>query len=365
VIAAYVSGHGYGHATRTSEVLRTLLRLAPGTPLTIASAAPEWLFRQALGDAFAYRPLACDVGLVQKDALVIDEAATARKWASFAAGWNAVVEDEARWLRSAGVRVVLGDVPPLAFAAAAAAGVRSVALANFSWDWIYRHLAAREPSLAEAAAHSARAYASCGVLLRLPFAGDVSAFARVVDVPLVARRPRVPRAEARRRLNLRGDAPIVLLSFGGIGIPGFDARVVAQLDAFRFVTVGDVSRPPENLTALPPAALDAAGLGYEDLVGASDVVVTKPGYGIVSDAIGAGTRLVYTDRGDFPEYPILVREMARYLPCAYVSNGDLLAGHLGDALRTVLDSPAPRAPDTSGADVAARMLLKELAATAR
>jgi L-arabinokinase len=203
------------------------------------------------------------------------------------------------------------------------------------------------------------------VLLRLPFAGDLSAFPRVVDVPLVARRPRVARKEARRRLKLRGDAPIVLLSFGGIGLPGFDVRVVGSLDALRFVTVAEVARPPENLTALAPAALDAAGLGYEDLVGASDVVVTKPGYGIVSDAIGAGTRLVYTDRGDFPEYPILVREMARYLPCAHVSNEDLLAGRLADPIRDVLAAPSPTPPETSGADVAARTLLEAIAATAR
>lgn len=362
MIAAYVSGHGYGHATRTSEVLRALLGLAPGTSLTIVSAAPEWLFRQALGDAFVYRLLACDVGLVQKDALVIDEVATAERWASFAAGWDALVESESRWLRSAGVQVVLGDVPPLAFAAASAAGVASLALANFSWDWIYRHFAAREPVLGEAAAHCARAYAGCGLLLRLPFAGDLSAFPRIDDVPLVARRPRATREEARRRLGLNADRPIVLLSFGGIGLPGFDPGVLAGLDGLRFVTVGDAPRTSANLTVLAAPALEAAGLGYEDLVGASHVVVTKPGYGVVSDAIGAGTRLVYTDRGDFPEYPILVREMTRYLPCAYVSNADLLEGNLGGPTHAVLAAPALPRPDMSGAEVAARKLLEAITA---
>ena len=31
----------------------------------------------------------------------------------------------------------MGDIPPLAFAAAAAAGVPAIALCNFTWDWIY------------------------------------------------------------------------------------------------------------------------------------------------------------------------------------------------------------------------------------
>ena len=44
------------------------------------------------------------------------------------------------------------------------------------------------------------------------------------------------------------------------------------------------------------------------------MVLTKPGYGIVSDCIGCSTRIVYTDRGDFPEYPVMVAEMPRYVP---------------------------------------------------
>jgi L-arabinokinase len=129
------------------------------------------------------------------------------------------------------------------------------------------------------------------------------------------------------------------------------------------VSVGPCGTTSASVTELAPAGLEAAGLQYQDLVGGVDAVVTKPGYGIVTDAIGAGTRLVYTDRGDFPEYPILVAEMARYLPCAYVSNADLLAGRLTAPIHAVLEMAAPAPPDLSGASQAARRLL-ELAAVA-
>jgi len=93
------------------------------------------------------------------------------------------------------------------------------------------------------------------------------------------------------------------------------------------------------------------------------VVVTKPGYGIVTDCIAAGTRLVYTDRGDFPEYPILVAEMARSLPSAYVSNDDARRGRLEGALERVLEEPLPPPPRLDGAEVAARRLLEVAAGT--
>ena len=73
--------------------------------------------------------------------------------------------------------------------------------------------------------------------------------------------------------------------------------------------------------------------------------MTKPGYGIVTDAIAAGARLVYTDRGAFPEYDVMVREMAGYLPTAYVRGDDLRAGRLEPALDAVLARPGHAAAD--------------------
>jgi L-arabinokinase len=292
------------------------------------------------------------VGLVQHDALVIDLRATVDACFAFAATWPERVESEALWLRESGAVLVLGDVPPLAFAAAQCAGVQSVALANFSWDWIYGHLAAREPGLVAAAEQAKSAYASTSLLLRLPFAGDLRAFPRVEDLPIVARRPRLETEEARRRLGL-GARPVVLLSFGGIGFRAPSSRSLGQLSDFDFLVEKPDEGAPHNVHAVGDARLGALGLGYEDVVAAADVVVTKPGYGIVSDAIAGRTRIVYTDRGDFPEYAILVAEMPRYVPAVHVGNDDVRTGRLGEAIRGVLGLPFPDPPKLDGAEVAA------------
>jgi L-arabinokinase len=257
--------------------------------------------------------------------------------------------------------VVLGDIPPLAFLAAAKAGVPGVGMSNFSWDWIYAHLARQEPGLSAAAAAAATAYAQATNLLELPFAGDLSAFPRRTAVPLVARRPSVTRAEARRRLGL-GLAPAALLSFGGLGLPGFEFSVLSKLRSFQFLSEPTGSDAPPNVRVVSLADLAAHGLTYLDLVAATDVVVTKPGYGIVTDAIAGRTRMIYTERGDFPEYPVLVEGMTRWLPAVHVSNADLLAGRLRPALEEVLALPFPEPPRMDGAEVAARALL---AVTAR
>jgi L-arabinokinase len=354
-LVAYVTGHGFGHATRTAEVLREVHSLAPATEIRVVTSAPARLFHGALGAQVHVRAAACDVGLAQHDALTIDERGTLARWREFAAVWPARVGEEARWLRAVGARVVLADVPPLAFAAAREAGVPALALANFSWDEVYAHLARRHPALGEAAAQAAEAYRAASLLLELPFALEMPAFARRERIPLVARRPRVGRAEARRRLRL-GGRPAVLLTFGGLGLPGFRGQVLAGLPEFDFLVSEPVRSGPAHVRPLA-ADVGELGLGYEDVVGAVDVVVTKPGYGIVSDAIAARTRLVYTERGDFPEYAVLVREMGRYLPAVHVTNGDLWAGRLRGPLEDALARPFPPEADLSGALVAARRVL--------
>ncbi len=357
MIVAYVSGHGYGHATRTAEVLRAVRAQEPEMPLGVVTAAPEKLFRDTVAGPLVFRPLECDVGLAQKGPLLIDEEETARRWRRFAAGSAARVDDEARWLGRVQARLVLADVPPLAFEAAAGAGVPAVGLTNFSWDWIYRHLVSRQPSLREAAALAAAAYGKAALLLQLPFAGDLSAFPRREPVPMVARRPRVSRAQARARLGLPRDGACVLVSFGGIGMPALDLRPLAALRGFHFLIDVAEGPLPSNVLVVDAARREALGMRYQDLVRAADAVVTKPGYGIVTDAIAAGTRIVYTERGDFPEYPILVAEMPRYVPCAHLGNDDLLAGRWGPAIETVLARPVPPPPDLGGAEAAARRLL--------
>jgi L-arabinokinase len=364
MLVAYVSGHGYGHATRVGELLRAVRAIEARHPLTVVTPAPESLYRHAIPGPFEFRSLECDVGIVQKDALVMDEAATVDRWRAFVAGGDERVTAEARWRREIGARVVLGDIPPLAFAAAAEAGIASVGLSNFSWDWIYRYMSKRHPGLAEAADWAAASYRQCGLLLQLPFAGDLSAFPRREEIPLVARRPHTSRADARRALGLTS-GPLALVSFGGVGVPGFDPGVLRGVNGWTFLLTGldrvgeaNTMEGPANATGLDLGRLRALGLSYIDLVSAADVVITKPGYGIVTDAIAARTRMVYTERGDFPEYPILVGEMQRWLPARHVSNADLLAGHIGAALDEVMDVPFPDPPDLRGAELAARRLLE-------
>ena len=121
----------------------------------------------------------------------------------------------------------------------------------------------------------------------------------------------------------------MLPSFGGYGV---DLPMEALRRSGRF-------------TIIEPPREQPAGLLYQDLVAAADVVVSKPGYGIVSECVANGTALLYTSRGRFIEYDVFVAEMPRVLRCRYISQEDLLAGRWADAIEALLAQP--RAARTS------------------
>ena len=109
---------------------------------------------------------------------------------------------------------------------------------------------------------------------------------------------------------------------------------------------------------LEDAALYGTGLRYEDLVRAADVVVTKPGYGIIAECLANDAAILYTDRGPFAEYDVLVDAMPKYVRCRFIPRTDLFQGSWQDHLEAVVaQPPAPVRPRTDGAAVAAGYLL--------
>jgi L-arabinokinase len=102
----------------------------------------------------------------------------------------------------------------------------------------------------------------------------------------------------------------------------------------------------------------ARGFLYEDIVHAMDVVVSKPGYGIIAECVANRTALLYTSRGHFAEYDVLVAGLPRILRAGFIDHDALFAGRWAPHLEALLAQPAPpERPRVDGAEVAAALLL--------
>jgi hypothetical protein len=362
-IVFYTSGHGFGHASRDIEVINTIIIKRPGARIVVRTSVPRWFFERSVRGPIDLQPAEVDSGVVQIDSLHLDEDETALSAARFYADFDRRVKGEAALLKAAGASVIVGDVPPLAFAASRLTGIPSIALANFTWDWIYETYPQFERLAPGVLALIRDAYRCTSHALRLPLSGGFEPMAAVTrSVPLIARRSKLGRANARRAMEVEGDVPIVLASFGGHD-SGLRFDDVARDSLFTLVTTDyempEIPAKAGRLRRFTNELLADRCLQYEDLVAASDVVVTKPGYGIVSECIANGPALLYTSRGRFAEYDLFVAEMPRLLRCRYIPQEDLRTGRWADAVTAVLQQPPPPASlDTNGAEVVADRILE-------
>jgi len=362
MLVCYVSGHGFGHAVRVMEVVRAIWSIRPDVPVAFRTPIDRWLFEFNLDGPFVHDLCRLDLGALQADSLSVDPEATLRTYAALAARKEALIAAEVDALAPCRPSLILADIPALAFDVATRLGVPGVALTNFSWDWIYADYTRDFPAYAHLVEDLRASYAKATLLLRLPLHGDLSAFPLIQDIPFVARKASVPGDDVRRRLSLPRHERLVLLSFGGIGIAL--RAVPPRLRGVTFIVTeagADSAPPPCRVVSI--ADMSAAGLRYQDLVGASDAVMTKPGYGIVAECLTNGTPIIYTTRGRFAEYPCLVEGIQRYLPHAFISNDDLYAGRWQAALDAAFAQERRRpAVAVDGAQVAAETLLRFLGA---
>jgi UDP:flavonoid glycosyltransferase YjiC (YdhE family) len=368
-IVFYVSGHGYGHASRVIEVINAIFARRPETRIGVRTAAPRWLFDLTVKGRVTFSHLETDTGVVQIDALSLDEADSIRRAASFHSDLVSRAATETRVLREINAGLVVGDIPPLAFAVGHAAGVPSIAIGNFTWDWVYADYprVRLAPSLLPAIRG---AYAKASMALRLPMHGGFESFSNVKDIPFIARHATKSREEVVKALKIPAEKPIVLVSFGGYGLSSLDTEPLSKFKKYTVVTTTtttlsrgrkEAADRKGSFISIPEEAVYDAGVRYEDLVSAAEVVVTKPGYGIVSEAIANETALLYTSRGHFPEYDVIVKEMPQYVRNLFIDQNDLFAGKWEPYLDKLLAQPkVKKKPETNGADMAAEVLLKAL-----
>src|ERR1700691_3956759 len=114
----YISRHGLGHASRSIELIEALTRRCRDLRLVIRTSAHPWAFDRIRGPRVDVQPMVTDPGAVQVDSLSLDEDETASRAASFYGEFDRHVGAEAAYVRQLGAALVIGDIPPLAMAAA-------------------------------------------------------------------------------------------------------------------------------------------------------------------------------------------------------------------------------------------------------
>lgn len=348
LIVACISGHGYGHLSRTASILIALHQRQPNWRLLLSTPLPEDTLRGALGAVpFEHRSCRWDVGVVQADALGADAVATLDALEALERQLPDQIRREAAWLAAQGEPlVVLGDVPPAAAALAQALGAPVIWIGNFGWDAIYRPMGGPFVAWADRAL---QAYRQGEAVIECPFAMAMDWAIPHWPVGLTAGQPQLDRASLRRLLAIEWPSErTVLVGFGGMGFP-LPAELFGLWREHQFLVTD-----PELAAAAPNATLLPAGLRPLDVMPICGRVLTKPGYSTFCEALSQGLGVHLVRREGFAEAPVLEAALQAHGQHRLLSREQLLSGdwQLDQPLQPAGRGPLP----SDGAGQAAGLL---------
>jgi L-arabinokinase len=355
-IAYYITAHGYGHGTRSCDIINALCAAAPDVPVVVKTDLPPAFMQSRLAHPVDLIAGAFDVGLIQKDSIQVDLDASLEAVEALYAREDDLIGQEAAFLRQEQVGVVVADLPAIPLAAAQQAGVCAIATGNFGWDWIYSDFIRYDTRWQRVVEKIRRVYEQTGLLLRQPFAESMAAFPHAIDLPLLAAPGSARRTWIAEHTGADPEKPWVLLSFTSLNLEAAALENLSRLDRYELFCVEPLEWPGSSVRCIRRSSAP-----FADILASVDVVVTKPGFGIVSECIANNKPIVYTDRRNFLEYPVLVEGIETYCRNVFIPGEALYAGDLTRALEAVASAPPP--PENmprGGAEKAAGLILQQL-----
>jgi hypothetical protein len=354
-VAFFISSHGFGHAARACAVIESLHQLIPSLKIHIFTQVPAWFFTESLQGDFSYHDTWTDIGLVQKTPLEEDPAATLEELARCLPFASDRVDSLTRKMKGLECRIVICDIAPLGIAVARSAGLPSVLIENFTWDWIYAAFAEEWQDFGEHITYLRELFALVDYHIQTRPVCKPSP-AAVLTVDPVSRKPRSTRAAIRRQLGIPADTPLVLLSMGGIRHSYRDLGYLRDIQGCHFIVPGGLEneRLEGNLILLP----HHCRWYHPDLVQASDIVIGKAGYSTVAEAFNSGTSFGFIQRPRFRESEVMSAFVLEKMNGVEIPAGAFENGNWTSAIPALLSSAARPAPrhDNGSLTIAGRLL---------
>jgi UDP-N-acetylglucosamine:LPS N-acetylglucosamine transferase len=236
------------------------------------------------------------------------------------------------------------------------AGIPSVLVENFTWDWIYSDYQLESKQFEPYIDYMRTCFRLATYHIKTkPFCQNDNSDLIVAPV---SRKPRSLPSAVRTRLGLGQKEKIVLLTMGGISDTADYADGLANFSHIHFVIPGKNRKVPQrrNITFLP----FLSDFFHPDLINAADAVIGKVGYSTVAEVYQAGKPFGYVSRPTFRESSVLEAFILDNLPCVSILNEELNNNSWVKKINTLIGMPIAIQRRENGADAIAEFVLARL-----
>lgn len=322
-ICFYTSDFGYGHAARDIALIRGLQETLHAEVI-VRTGSPAGFMSRSLSGAEVLRG-PNDPGVVM-DGAIVDRERTLTVVEQWLSSWDDYITGEKAFLHDRRIDFVLSDIAPQPFLAAEELGIPSLGISNFTWHLIYTHLFGKN----ELTDRIAEAYRAAGGALLLPLHEPMTVFRVRRKVGLVARPVTRDWAEIRQQCCLSSRRPLVYLGGGQSLDPAVFRGIRTMLSDCTLLVPSWADLP--GTIRIPPGEIET-----QDWIAACDLVVSKPGYSTISEAIQADVPMALFRREEFAEDDYLIGGVEHLGIGREVPTAAVLDGSWAEELESLMD----------------------------
>lgn len=332
-IALYISGHGYGHATRTAALIEDLIK--SGIRCFAVTDRPAEIFAHCNPQYCFHRQITTDFGMIQEGWSYTDIEATKKKLTELWESREEIISREMEFCVKNNIDLIISDVPFLPFEVAKRLYLPSCGISNFDWYFIYKNALKAEDKISEAGQEPGcqltafdndiemhfiiegikEYYRKADFAVQLPFSGSesMSGFDNVIEADMLAsyyteeERESIKR-EVKKEFRLRKDYEIILITYGGYGGNSINLPNLYQTGRYIFAKeFGNYKVKNYSRCRLIPQDYP-----YHKIMAVADIVITKTGYSTFAEAVKQKKMIIYSRRNGNPEDIVLLNEIKKY-----------------------------------------------------
>lgn len=288
-IALYISSHGFGHMTRCLSAIENILK---NTQYKIYIACGKKqndfakIYLSKYKSRIIYKDLVTDIGLINKEnSLEVDKEKLENKIVEFVSSWDDTVNKEVEGLKNLNIKSIVSDISPIGCLVGNKLNLPVTFISNFTWIEQYEHLCIDKVLINKF--RKAYSYINKFIQYDLCLAKDYINVNEVYNGGFVCRE--IDKSKVDKIKAKYGKSIFITCgksaSLNSINIKNFSGTI--------FTTSGiDITTEKEcNIVQLPINILDT-----QNYIAASDIVITKAGWGTIAEAIIGHTNLVLIER---------------------------------------------------------------------
>ena len=293
VLAMYISDHGFGHASRNIPIIRYILEANNDIRVIIKTGKAQGEFIKSLIGDFQERVSyyfdAMDIGLVLTDGtLDIDKDSLSSKVEEYINTFDERVNKENDFLMNNNVNLIISDIVPWVFKSAKALNIPSILISNFTWVDIYKEYLSEDIYSEYIKCYK---LADKALFYELYMEEMKSYIKNYEEVSLCSRIFNLEKADKIKRSFKR---PVVYLSVGR------SVNLKEKIDVtnlnYNFIVTDGIKLIGDNVYYLAKETSNT-----QDYLMASDFVITKAGWGTISEALLAKKKIAVLSRDNVAE----------------------------------------------------------------